>query len=384
MIFLFILVILIVFSLIEQLNLFKGNIKNNTYYYAILIVLIIISAVRYRVGGDTLGYIIFFEELPTIGELDEIDYLSSRYNPLWYLLNATIKLIYNDFVLFQIIHSLFVNIIIFKFFKKYSNKNKYTLVLFYYMFYYLYFNMEILRESISIGIFLLNFNLVIEKKWKKYSIVVFICMLFHSSAIILIFLPFLYNKLNFKIILGIIITIIFLLNIDLMKVFSISYIPEQIRDRANIYLEMKPNFNGSIMQFLKILPTILIYFISKISRTKEHFLEKHIPLFILIGVLSMFFGGVNRFQNYLVIINLIYIVDIFIYILKNESRFYSKIFPILSITLLLSINFYNYYRDLSQYGASIRFYNFYYPYHTIFNPEKELNREEVYYKMMNF
>ena len=119
MIYLIYLVILIIFSINEYLGLFKNRkTEGKIGFYLLLFLFILLAGLRFRVGGDTLAYMEYFNTMPTLNELPNIDYLSSEYNPFWYLFNALIKAVWNDFLFFQIIHAIIVNVAIFWFIQK--------------------------------------------------------------------------------------------------------------------------------------------------------------------------------------------------------------------------------------------------------------------------
>ena len=147
------------------------------WFYAELIILIIISGLRYRVGGDSLDYIDFFESYPTFSELFYFDFSNAPFNPIWYIYNGLIKLIWNDFIFFQIVQAIIVNTIFFIFFKKHT-KYFFTAIFIYTLAYYLYFNMEILREILAVCIFMLSFNYLQKKEIFKIFFMCYICLSF--------------------------------------------------------------------------------------------------------------------------------------------------------------------------------------------------------------
>ncbi|MBS1504558.1 MAG: EpsG family protein, partial [Bacteroidetes bacterium] len=108
-----------------------------------LIVLVCIAGLRYRVGGDTLSYIDEYDEIPYFSQLLKYNFIGSRWDPLWVVFSSICRSINPDFVFLQCIHALIVNTIIFRFIKR-NTQYRFTGILLYYMFAYLYFNMEIL------------------------------------------------------------------------------------------------------------------------------------------------------------------------------------------------------------------------------------------------
>lgn len=90
-----------------------------------------------------------------------------------------------------------LNILLFYLIKKYSGY-KFTVVFFYFSYLYLYYNMEILREALAIAIFLYALRFYKSGNWGKYYLMVFVCFLFHSSAVVTFFIPlFRYVRYSF-------------------------------------------------------------------------------------------------------------------------------------------------------------------------------------------
>ena len=55
------------------------------WYYLNLVVLVLLAALRYRVGGDTLMYMSVYDSFPKWDELKYFDFETAEYQPLWYV-----------------------------------------------------------------------------------------------------------------------------------------------------------------------------------------------------------------------------------------------------------------------------------------------------------
>ena len=87
-------------------------------YFLSFLTLVILSGLRYKVGGDTLEYFRSFEsQIPKLGQLKLETFTNLRYEPLWIIFNSVCKSIVDDFSFLQFVHAIFVNYILFKFFK---------------------------------------------------------------------------------------------------------------------------------------------------------------------------------------------------------------------------------------------------------------------------
>ena len=67
-------------------------------------------ALRYRVGGDTLAYMSSYSYIPTLDKLELQDLLYTISDPLYVLLCSISKSIHPSFYVFQIIHSIILNV----------------------------------------------------------------------------------------------------------------------------------------------------------------------------------------------------------------------------------------------------------------------------------
>lgn len=352
-------------------------------YVILWLSLILLSGLRYRVGGDSLHYFDVFESYPTLLTLGSYDFVNAEYNAGWILFNAIIKTFSDSFYTFQIFHALIVNFIIFYFIQRYS-RNKFFVVLFYLFFYYLYFNMEVLRESLAIGVFLLSIPSLLNKSWLKYFSYCFLAYLFHSSALILIIFPLFAKKMQVKyqVMLLVLLTVtINLVSFDsligsLFGSFSFG------QRAARSYLVKEMNIFGVLITLIKIIGFYFIYVIAQRKKVCfDHPFIVFITPYIIIGILASVIPGVYRFLNYLVIPLLIYSVDVlytFIRLKHIAQVSLVKILACFFALVLLQVQYFT--RETSKYtrGKSY-FYNVYLPYHSIFDEKIEQTREDIFY-----
>lgn len=375
--------VVFILFLLSALHERKTPSEDKVIYNLLLLVLILVAGLRYRVGGDSLAYMDAFNALPKLSQLEGFDFKNAVYDPLWYVFNALIKSVSNDFVFFQIIHAILINSIIFWTIKKYSNY-KYWAILFYFIFYYLYFNMEILRASLSVCVFLLSLPYLLKRKWLIYYIFAIIAFLFHSSALILFFIPFLFRKLKLKYyILIFSLMILFTFFITPFRFFQPLYFSERISNRASSYLNRQVNLSGMIMQFIAIIPVIGFQKIRKINHLQIHCFEYLVTPYVIVGFLSLIISGFYRFLNFLSILALVYIVDTTIVVLKYRARNIVRLFAVQFFLLILfSYQFYYLTRDTSRFQPNTRFYDRYLPYYSVFNEKTDKQRENLYFKSM--
>ena len=361
----------------------------NFFYILEAISLILLATLRFRVGGDSLTYEDNYEYLPTLNELFQFGFNSLEYQPLWYVLNALIRTVSDKFVLFQFVHALIINIPIFIFFHKYC-KHKFTMVLFYFVFIYPYFNFEVLRESIAVVIFLFALPKIFEKKYFTYYVLIAIAFLFHASAIFLFFIPliiqFLKKDLSFSTLF--IISILVILSANALVYLLINYLPvnEFIINKLELYSSLKINFNGIIMIFFQLTPIICIHYLLRKTNNTNQLTSFIINIYIILTVFSFTIAGSNRIMNYFKLFFFVILVESIIFDLRinylNNARL--KLLSYI-LFLLMFVDIGNYYvRDMTKFnsGNKASFYNLYYPYNSVFYPMVDNRRENIYYNSM--
>ena len=364
---------------------FGDNQKGSKFwFYAELAILVLLAGLRFRVGGDSLDYFDFFDDYPTISELFNFDFSNASYNPLWYIYNAIIKSIWNDFIFFQIVQAIIVNSVFFWFLKK-NIKYYFSAIFLYYIMFYLYFNMEILREVLAICVFLLAFGLIQKKKYLQYFIFSVIAMSFHYSAMILFIVPFFLSIPRVNVILLI---IVFASSILLQTFVDISpfltnllFGNSMLLEKFDIYNSIE-NYRLNLNGVIAITTPIFIFMYIRGKSEKDELeisIEKLLLLYLILIALTIFFPAMfGRMKNYLEPFYLIYIVGIVIPTIKQNIK--TNPIQILLIRFMfvwiLFFNIKSYFIDCSNLMIGAKSYNIYYPYHSVFDPVTEVKREK--------
>ena len=354
------------------------------WYYFNLIVLILFAGLRYRVGGDTLMYMSMFEDCPKIEDLKYFDFETAKYNPLWYILNAISRSIYDEFVMFQLIHAIIVNTTFFSFFRKYCPKYYFSTILLYYIGYFCYFNMEVLRESLCVCVLLWATSSLLEKRWFAYYVFCFIAMLLHYSAAIMFLMPFLYMFRRPSCLweIGMLVAIVICMNVVnlpilLLNIFGIN---EQLTMMISMYMEDQRNIIGILSEVLNYLPIFACIWIReryKITEDKDF-------TFIIMGTVvvygfAMSLGILDRFINYFVPFILIYLVNTVYRVLTWEFKRYQVSYVVCLASLVLyNANLIRFYTgDLSDVYPNTCAYVKYHPYHSVLTPKIDEHRERL-------
>ena len=352
------------------------------WYYFILVVLILFAGLRYRVGSDTLMYMSMFYEWPKLDELRYFDFATATYNPLWYIFAALARSIYDDFTTLQIMHAVIVNCTFFWFFRKYCPKYYFSAILLYYVGYFCYFNMEVMRESLCICVLLLSTSFLLEKKWLLYYPMCVVGLFIHYSAAIMLVLPFLllFKRPSWKwevvILLGIVV-VMRVVNVP-MLVLSLFGLNDQLILLIGGYIEEMRNVMGIISELLNFFPIfIFIYLREKHQITEENDFTPLMMGTVVVYALAMNVGIFSRFINYFVPFILVYSVNTVYRALYWKFRDYQmSCLLCVAAFFVLNFNMIRFYtKDMSESYPNTRAYVRYIPYHSVLNPKIDEHRE---------
>ena len=353
--------VIIAFCAIRHSFSSKNTVKLQLIF--ILIYTTLLFGLRYRVGIDTLNYMTNYQYTPDFENLNIYQIFDYRFEPLYVILNSLCKSISSEFYVFQLLHSLILHVCIILFFYK-NTTNPFVGLFFYFFITGLYFNMEVLRESLAVGIFLLNFRNLLKHKWLKYYLWVGVSILFHYSAFILLFFPLaLKLKFNIKYILF---SLLYLLLLSPLVNYLIPFVTvDTVVSRLNMYMEYaeggRLNINWVIYSFVRlVLFPVFILLLNRYFKVKNEIFEPFVCLHILLGIGCIFFQLIfDRFSNYTIVLFIAYL-----------SIFLSSKYVKCTIVSLV-------------FGVSILVYSQYYveryvrwiPYYSIFNPTRDNYRE---------
>ena len=341
------------------------------YAYGFLFIsCILIVGLRYRVGIDTLNYMYSYGDKPDLSKLTFEYIADSTEAPFYTLLNAICKSITPSFYLLQFVVALIFNSCLFIFIKKHARNPFLAFAIFFFM-NGLYFNMEILKESLAVGFFLLNIDNLLKRKWTRYYLLAIVSLMFHYSAIIIFVFPFLrWLKFNWVFI-GLIVVFFFgskILAEKLIPLITFASVAELI-DRYTLMIESgRLNTNWIIFALLQaVLIPLCMLFESKSGKWTLGEWEFLICLCVLLGAGCVYFELVfQRFTNYVSVVYAVCLADFF------ESKKVGKSYKALVLSAFLVIYTFSYITH-DRYRQWI-------PYHSLFNEKKEPAREKIWYE----
>lgn len=331
-------------------------------YYFLFIYLVLLIGLRFEVGGDTLVYM---EDYKWRADLAEWEFSwTDYYEPLYTLLCALAKSMGSDFVYFQLLHSLIFNTCLFYFISK-NTEYKFSALFLCFIYYYLYFSTEILRESLAIFVFILNYRNYERGNWGKYYLGVCVAILFHISAVILLVFPFVrWMKFNGTYFIMLILSVIFFVNIN--AIFPIFMNISKISDKMSAYNDVlltDGGFLGLILTFLIIcrftlLPLIIYLWDKKILKESPEY-EGLICFYTLLGIGAFFNTTIfERFPNYITPLYFISLTNMLVPCLFKKATLSRKLAGTIIFCLIVIV--------YTSFPARIHMR--YIPYYSVFNP----------------
>lgn len=327
-------IIILLYFIVVAYNLdYKKSKFDKTIYIIEWLTITLLFGLRYRVGGDSLGYEDEFNNLPSLSEYLFYGTDFYPYQPFWYILNGILKSIWNNFVFFQIVHCAFINTVFLTVFKKCS-RMPYTCVLFYFFFFCPYFSTEIIRESIAAAFFALSCKYLFDQKYIKYYLFVFVAFMFHASAGILFIIPLLVRLFkrfkNKEVYLVITVSVLLMLSAGVIISYASKFTMLNEASMAKIMryygLTATVNINGMIKPLLDFSACYLLYSLLKKNKV-DYNLICMVSIYMLFTLCRLAYDTISyRFANYIAVFFYMAVVSLLYnkkqknVIIRNEVR----------------------------------------------------------------
>lgn len=366
------------------------------HYHILLILLILISGVRYRLGTDTYSYINEFEKYPDLFHLKIEDFSDFRYQPFWILLNS-IGQTFGSFIFVQFIVSFIHLSLLGTFLKKICPSLIFSSLLLYYVFDYVLFNMEVMREAVSISLFLMAL-LALNKGDNKHAyIYIGIAFLFHVYSLLVFMIFLLFKKmLSIKHWLGYLVICCLAMICLLDKNFIINIIMNHVAGSDTLYTEsavgyaMSKRYGETDMSWKGILavfllPIMYIYLLFYTKKTyiscvkfNRNLFEATVFMAISYILLKYSLGIIDRMYNYCHVFTFLLII-LFVkqktVTVKMRLQRIPAYMLIMLIPILCACRMYIRQDPLVE---SLKYYSRYYPYSSIFDKHKDRDREKIF------
>lgn len=380
MIYIFTLLFLLILICRYDINGIKTN--RIFWYRCILLLLIAIAGLRYRLGADTPNYLYkYYHYTPYITGLKLSD-LSYDSEPLYKIVVSFFRSLGLRFYVFQIFHSSFINILLFIYIRRHC-RYIFTCVLFYFIWMYVFYNMEEMRASLSVVVCLYANDYFLKKKWLKgYSLILIGCM-FHKSTYALLLMPFFYGFLHFNGIgLAFLMASFFFslyIKTEMAEYVELFAFSESFSESARIYANNDfygMNEGNLTFHLVHVFPYIVYpffsYYIIKRNKNNSRAMANIEP-FIIVGMMFVLVRAniefFYRYVHFYAIYIIITLAELLIYIIK--SRRVSIISYIMAFVVFSPL--------FVMIGRTyVELYPRYYPYASVIDKTLDFRRERLY------
>lgn len=303
------------YIIVGSILTFGYIIKNKIFTYIVLLLILLVSGLRYEVGYDWFNYVSFFEGI----SLDRIE-------PLFGLTINLLSLISDEPALFFFFYSTLIILVTYVAIRKLTTSHR-TALMIYLLIPGLYLNsFSIIRQSIAISLFFLGIYYLFENRKKEYFSLAVVAVLFHYSAIIpflfvFAFRKWLLKKHLFKH------HIIVLIIAFVLSYFNISGIIISFTGKYSVYAELLLQEISLIKVFtLVIFSGIILWAFRNNEDSKNNLLLNIFQIGIISNVLFYSFAPVTRIGYYFLITQVILIPHIVYFIRKEEFKIYALSF----------------------------------------------------------
>ncbi len=278
--------------------------------------LVLLLGLRFEVGGDTLNYMMFYESQSDLSQWTFS--FGGTFQPLYSFLCSITKTVSSDFYVFQFLHAILLNSLLFYFISR-NTQHRFLCLFVIFMTFYLYFSTEILRESLAVLIFAINFENLRKGNWLRYYVGVTICVLFHLSALILTILPFFrWIKLN-SIFPVLLLVFVLMFRLDMLHSWLDGF---ELMAKVSSYTDMENG--GYLYTAINLLSYLFLPLsICGISRRllhKEQRFENMLCLMSISSLCAIFsFVIFGRFVNYFLPFLAVSITDVFYDMIRSRK-----------------------------------------------------------------
>ena len=376
----YLLIVLLNVFLIYNYDIKGRNVNKDLWYSRLLFIFIALAGFRYRIGSDTVGYLYdYYHDNPSIQELVNNFSFDSEI-----LFRGILSLFHSwgfKFYIFQIVHAVFVNVLLFKYFKKHS-QYWFTCAFFYFIWMYSFYNTEELRATISVVLYLYAFEYFFKNKWIKGYLLILIGCFFHRSSYFLLVTPlFIFLKFDWKGCASIIAAFIggAVIKVTMGDYLDLLAISEDAAGRMESYMQTRYwEQNNNIYSLLVQIVPFILYPISSYLYTKRRNYDSQLaqlePLFVMGLMCVAAQANVElfyRFVHFYAIIFIIYFSNLAITIVKCNKKKMGLASIVLSLVVFIPL-----FVAIGRQKADI--WSRYYPYSSVFERSIDRQRELDY------
>lgn len=296
---------------------------NNIFIYIVILILILVSGLRYNVGTDYWTYSNMYTI--NIPNMKINDIIKSNDIGFTILCKILYEFSENPQFMFLIVSVITIIPIVFMI-KNYSYSFELSLYLYITTFAY-FSSFNILRQWIAASIISYGFKYLLERNLKKYSMIILIASIFHATSIIMFPIYFIADK-NPRSLINLVLLIVSLLGVLFYRKFlDVAFNVLKNTQYSNYYSEFMNVGQG--VNILRILVYIVpIFWVIIKYKNINVYEDKKIDIIInlsFIGMLFMILGIRHKYIARMTALFDIYYVLLIPYILRTGNKKSNKL-----------------------------------------------------------
>lgn len=356
--------------------------RGNFHYFFSGLILFLIAALRYRMAPDTVWYMTYFDsEVEPLSRLSYLGLVEARYQPLWTILASFCKSVGNYYVLQFAVAG--ISISCFLIFISKACRNRFTALFFFYLLCFFYFSMEVLRESLAVGFFLLCVLAYNERRYFRAVSLWVLAALFHQYAVFLglaLFLAadVLRPKMKVVLMVGF---VGFLLAVgNPMDFFYRSLLSVGFTDLLTYDVQADLTWSGYLYNVLRGIPCLYVMIKYRNDDIKGMNLRKSMVFtmcgiyLVLIVIRITVLPFADRFTNYFIFFPIVLVASV---VYTEIRRLALAAIPTTCAMFVLVGVFYVVTLLAPHAEYNVPTYKRYYPYATFFSEEVDEDREYI-------
>lgn len=339
------------------------------------VILVFIAGLRYQVGVDSLAYEHFFNtETKSLFEIDYFYLMNSRFMPGWTLLSSVCYTL-GGYLVFQFLLAAFSMASVYALFSR-STKYISTAMLLFYITFFHYFTIEILREGLVVSLFVWSVLKLDSQKYQSFLLVL-LGFFIHKFAFVAVF-AWLILKLKLKSNQFLVISFIGVILLSIIEnpvaILESIVSVHRLVDLQNYKVNVDLSFIGYVYYMIKIfIPLFLIYYARKHKYILSFSVSNRV-LYTLVGIYCSIYvlrvlsiPYVERVANYFYLFVILLAAIVLISFLKRQTLLLRSFifFPIVVLVAL-----YSWAPDTQPDENGVTPISYYYPYYSVFSKSK--------------
>ena len=352
--------------------------------WLLCIYLICLSGFSYGLGADKFTYLEEFnyypDSLSELGDYIQLNIMLKGQMPLWTIVNAVCKVVFNSFYAVQLLESAAINIAVCYMVSRYTHRYFLFLLIYFFTLQYFVFNTEVMREGFALSFILFGIHGYLSgKKW-LYFVMLPIALMFQVSAAISFLILFSRFSVSWKTLAYAFIMAFSLWlfgDIMLQRVVTVALggIGAFVM-KVLLYSFQTTNLFGFLRFALTYLvfPFIIMYTALLMEPSEELRMKKEriMAFVVLLGIIASAMVGFIRFFNYVQIFYLIALADFVYTLFRIEKHLIIRLGTLAGTVFFIALTYLNYYNSTDTY-----FYHFFYPYTCILNEDNSVYFRET-------